>query len=150
MARRAGCCDAASSRSSSVRSVQESSRFGRCVTTRAEGQRVLPRQTPYREDRRHGWLRAMPDVELERLESRPDPKVHAVYEYAEPLEPLPDQRGDDNWVCGHCHAVVVRGIRAGIEPLAPVPGLVFRCPTCGKYNLFRMSPGALDREFAEG
>ena len=92
----------------------------------------------------------MPDVELEPLQSRPDPKIHAVYEYAQPLEPIADQRGDVNWLCGHCRAVVVDGIRPGIEPLAPPPGLTFRCPACGKYNLFRMSPGAYDREFAEG
>lgn len=33
----------------------------------------------------------MPDVELEPLDSQPDPKVDAVYEFGQPIEPLLDQ-----------------------------------------------------------
>ena len=53
----------------------------------------------------------MPNITLKALEGRPDPKIHAVVENAAPLEPIHGQRGDDNWLCGHCDAIVVKGIR---------------------------------------
>lgn len=96
------------------------------------------------------WLEPMPDTELEPLEARPDPAVQAIFEYQTPLVPTADQRGDVNYLCGHCRAIVIQGIRAGLEPKAPPPGLIIRCSNCSKYSLFRMSFKTHDREFASG
>jgi hypothetical protein len=90
----------------------------------------------------------MPDADLEQLDARPDPGVHAIFEYQTPLVPIADERGDVNYRCAHCHAIVIQGIRAGLEPKAPPPGLIIRCSDCGEYNLFRMSFRTHDREFA--
>jgi hypothetical protein len=56
----------------------------------------------------------MPDAELESLDARPDPKVRAIFEYQTPLFQIPDQRGDVNYLCGRCRAIVIQlGARTG-------------------------------------